>query len=216
MRLPDDTQRLAIIGRTGTGKTQAGAWHLSRKTFDKPWVILDYKGDKLLNNIKAKEMALSGMPGKKGLHIVHPIAEKDDDAVTDLLWRIWRKESIGVYLDEGYMVGQRNAAFRSLLTQGRSKNIPMIVLSQRPVWMDRFAFSEADFYQVFSLNDDSDVQRVGQFLHKGIDQSLTLPKYHSWYHDVAEDDYCLLKPVPSATNIKKVFRGLLGKHRSAI
>ena len=51
-KLPSFKQRLAIIGRTGSGKTQAGAWILANAPFDKqPYVIVDYKGDDLLGAI---------------------------------------------------------------------------------------------------------------------------------------------------------------------
>lgn len=217
MRLPDATQRIAIIGRTGSGKTQAAAWHLSRVNFDKmPWIIFDWKKDKLLNSIRAKEIDVkSGVPSKPGLYITHPLPN-DDEAVEKLLWRIWEHERIGVYVDEGYMMGDSNPAFRALLTQGRSKEIPMIVLSQRPVWMDRFVFSEADFYQVFSLNDAQDRQRVRQFIHKGVDMEADLPRFHSWYHDVAQNEYCLLQPVPPAGKIRASFKERIGVKRRAL
>ena len=44
------------------------------------------------------------------------------------MWEIWKRGGIGVYVDEGYMVGNNNPAFRAILTQGRSKEIPAIVL----------------------------------------------------------------------------------------
>ncbi|MDR3562361.1 MAG: hypothetical protein P4N59_13150 [Negativicutes bacterium] len=211
--MPDTTHRVAIIGRTGSGKTQAGAWFLSQQVGKNyPWIIIDYKRDKLLNDIRAKELAPNAsIPTKPDLYIVHPLPNTDDEAVENLLWRIWERGGIGVYVDEGYMIGENNPAFRALLTQGRSKNIPMIVLSQRPVRMDRFVFSEADFYLVFTLNDRKDQQRVQEFLHRDIDlREGQLPKYHAYYHDVSEDERAVLKPVPSATEIKALFRSKVG------
>ena len=57
IRLPGNSDRLVVIGRTGTGKTQAGLWHLSLKNFKTfPFVMVDAKGDSLINEI-------SNMPG---------------------------------------------------------------------------------------------------------------------------------------------------------
>ncbi len=212
MRLPDSTHRISIIGRTGSGKTQAAAWFLSQAPVDRmPYIVLDYKRDKLLNDIRAKEMGVNDkIPTAPGLYIVHPMPQTDDEAVTKLLWRIWERGKTGLYVDEGYMIGPDNPAFRALLTQGRSKHIPIICLSQRPVYMDRFAFSEADFYLVFNLNDRKDQQRVGEFLHRDIDLREDVKPYHAWYHDVATNEYALLSPVPKATTIKQIFRDKIG------
>lgn len=215
MRLPDRSHRLAVIGRTGSGKTQAAAWFLSQMPIEHmPWVVLDYKGDALLNDIRARELPVGAPPPKKpGVYIVHPLHGTDDDAITALMWGIHKQGNTGLYLDEGYMIGDENPAFRALLTQGRSKNIPMITLSQRPYYMDRFAFSEADFYLVFNLNDRKDQQRVGEFLHRDIDLRNDIPKFHAHYHDVGENKHALLKPVPSAAKIKAVFKQKIGVKR---
>lgn len=218
MRAPGNTHRLSIIGRTGSGKTIAGAWHLSRASYDvMPWIILDYKRDTFLNSINAKELDVSAkVPKRPGVYIIHPMAQTDDDAVERLLWRIWQRGKTGLFVDEGYMVGNENPAFRALLTQGRSKYIPMIYLSQRPVYMDRFAFSEADFYQVFHLNDRKDQVRVGEFLHNEIDLKLRLDRYNSWWHDVSDHNFRLLGPVPRHDMIRATFRQRLGIRRRTL
>jgi hypothetical protein len=212
MRLPDSTHRIAIFGRTGSGKTQAAAYFLSRANFDvMPWIILDFKKDALLNSLRAKELKINAsIPTKPGLYITHPMIQTDDEAVESLLWRIWRRGNTGVYIDEGYALGNDNAAFRALLTQGRSKHIPMMVLSQRPLFLDRFVFSEADFYLAFSLNDRKDQQRAGEFMHRDIDLSAELPKYHAHYHDVGEHSHNILRPVPSAASIRSAIKSRLG------
>lgn len=207
MRFPSDSQRLTIVGATGSGKTQAAAFHLSRRRFDlKPWIVYDFKMDELLNDIRGVEhITTADLPKKPGIYLVHPHPD-DTDGVASQMWRIWERENIGVYCDEGYMVSnpQRpNAAFRSLLTQGRSKHIPLIVLSQRPVWMDRFVFSESEFFQIFRLNDARDRASVRAFVPADLDTRL--PDYHSYYYDVGDDKLVVLKPVPEKDAILAAF-----------
>src|ERR1700751_6052757 len=51
-RFPKPTQRTVILGATGSGKSVFGLWVLSYMNFeDMPWVIVDYKGDDLLEEI---------------------------------------------------------------------------------------------------------------------------------------------------------------------
>lgn len=206
MRLPDTTQRIVIVGRTGTGKTQGGVWHLSNMNYaEMPWVIFDWKRDKLIAQLPATEIALGEVPEKPGLYVVHPLPGQDEE-VDAYLWQLWSRENIGIFVDEGYML-DKSKAYRAIQTQGRSKHIPTITLSQRPNNLDRFIFSEADFYQVYALNDLNDRKRVAEWMpledDKGhqYDSKYKLPKYHAWYYDVSNNDLVILSPVPKAEDI---------------
>jgi hypothetical protein len=215
-RLPRDDQRTLIFGRTGSGKTQYGAWLLSESAFHKrPTVIVDYKGDALLNSSPhIEEIALTDrLPSAPGLYIVHPKPD-DDELVEAWFWSVWQRENIGLYIDEGYMVPDKGA-LRALLTQGRSKHIPAIILTQRPVWITRFAVSEADFYTAFHLNSDKDRKTVEAFLpHGALDMRLT--KYHSRWYDVGEDTLLTVGPAPSADRITERFNERLRPTRRKI
>lgn len=195
-RLPNDSQRLAIVGRTGSGKTQAAVYHLSRRNFDvMPWIIFDFKRDELINSIdRAQYLNVGVIPERPGIYIVQPRKGQEDE-VEAYLWEIWERGNIGVYVDEGFMID--NDAFDTLLTQGRSLRVPMIVLAQRPVWITRFLWSEADFHQVFDLTIEDDVKTIQR--NTGIDlKAKPLPEFHSWYFDVAQKHTVLLKPVPGS------------------
>lgn len=199
---PRIDQRVTIVGRTGSGKTQKGAWLLSHAPFDRqPYVIVDFKRDKLLNSTAViREIGLhEKLTRKPGLFIVHPTIDQGPE-VEDWLKRIWAHERMGIYIDEGYMIDSRSAALDALYTQGRSKQIPIISLSQRPSWVNRFMISEADFYSVFHLNDRKDQARVREFTPKGF-MDVKVEKYHSRWYDVAVDRAFLMKPVPDADEI---------------
>ena len=174
MNLPDDTQRLSIVGATGSGKTQAAMWHLSNRDYlDRPWIVYNFKTDRSIDSIPyKKDIELDEIPVKPGIYITHPQPDSQEE-IEAQMWEIWKRGGIGVYVDEGYMVGNNNPAFRAILTQGRSKEIPAIVLSQRPVWMDRFVFSESEFFQVFRLNHKQDRKNVEQFIPADIGNRLT-------------------------------------------
>lgn len=216
-RLPDDSHRHTILGKTGTGKTQLAMWNLSmRKYMRRPWMILDFKGDELINSIdNAQHVEVGYVPRKPGVYICHPMpTDKAGGPVEELLWKMWAQENIGLYIDEGYMVGSDSEALRAILTQGRSKKIPAIVLSQRPVWMSRFAFSEADFIQYLYLNDVRDRKTVQSFIPTDI--NVRLPDYHSYYYDVGRDKLVIMKPVPDAETILAAFDENLGVRRKYI
>ena len=214
--LPGDTDRLAVIGRTGSGKTQAAVWHLSRANWlRKPWYVLDFKGDGLIADIpRAKEVDIKDKPTRHaGIYILRPRPDQTDE-VEEFLWKIWNNQNTGLYVDEGYMLGLYNAPFRALLTQGRSRHIPMIVLSQRPVFLDKFVWSEAGYYQIFHLNNDRDNRVVREFVPANVKQRL--PTYHSWYYDVSQDQLVVLRPVPDRDTILETFRDRVKMRKSKV
>ena len=209
MNFPNDTQHHAIIGANGSGKTQAGLWFLSRRSYlSKPWVIYDWKYDDLIAEIEGiQELSVfDKIPERAGLYIVHP--EPDQADAVDLQFRqIWSQENTGVYIDEGYMLGVKSREFRSLLTQGRSKHIPLIILSPRPSWIDRFVFTESQFFSVFRLQHSDDLKSVQQFIPYDISERL--PKYWSYYYDVNANELAKMEPVPDRKIIIQTFNSRL-------
>lgn len=225
MNWPGDRDRESIIGATGSGKTQSAVWQLSHRNYHlMPWVIYNFKNDELIDGIPyAQNLELDRIPVKPGIYIVHPHPD-DFDAVESQMAAIWGTGHMGVYIDEGYMIGRNNPWFRSILTQGRSKEIPVITLSQRPAWMDRFVFSESQFFQVFRLQDADDMKNVYRYVPKQkVEAKLkqfpdsTLPEFYSLYYDVKQNRLDILKPVPANVNdIYRTFARRLGSLRKAV
>jgi hypothetical protein len=210
--LPNESQRLAVIGRTGSGKTHAAMWHLSQRSYmSRPWIVFDTKGDDFIHELEksqasVKEISIDASPpNKAGIYIVRPLPSEQEE-IEAFLWKVWARGRTGVYIDEGYMIGKPgmgNPALNALLTQGRSKKIPMIVLSQRPVWLTRFVWSESDFFQIFHLNDIEDRRIIKRFAP--IDINITLPLHCSYWFDVSHNSLLGLKPVPDKETIMGIF-----------
>jgi hypothetical protein len=202
--LPRMDQRTAVIGRTGSGKTQMGTWLLSEAPFtEMPWIIFDFKYDGLLNALpRVKEIGLTEkLPKEPGLYIVHP--HPDDTAETNsFLKKIWEQEDTGVYIDEGYMIPD-HGPFRALLTQGRSKRIPVITLTQRPAWISRFVFTESEHLCIFHLQHRRDQKTVEEFIpdDRGVNLRDRLPQYCSYWYSVSADHVFKLSPVPLADQL---------------
>lgn len=202
MDFPNDTERHLIIGMNGTGKTVAGLWSLQKRSYDKmPWVVVDYKRDPTIARIPGLEEIsyARNPPRSKGLYVIRPVPEVDDEAVEQFLWKIWRQERTGLFLDEGYMLDRYSKAWKAILTQGRSKRVPMIVLSQRPAWISPFAFSESNFMQVFFLPFPADLKRIREWIPNA--DPINLPEFHSYWWNVKRRQLTLLKPVPNEDEI---------------
>lgn len=208
--LPRYDKRTVIIGSTGSGKTYLAAWLLSTRDFNsRPWVIVAFKDDDLLNALGAKEWNVYSDPPKKpGLYIVRPIPVRDDEALEKFLWKVWEQEETGLYTDEGHNLGVRSHALSALLNQGRSKHIEMITLSQRPVYMNKSVFTEANHFYIMRLRTMDDRKYVSSYID-GVEVPL-LPKFHSLWYNADEQDCHLLGPVPGREQILETFRQRLG------
>lgn len=207
-RLPGASDRIAVIGATGSGKTVAALWHLSRRDLKaRPWIVFDFKDDENISLIEnAEHVGLDFRPNEKsrGLYIVHPM-RTDDEAVNALMLDLLARGNVGVYVDEPDM--NRATGFEDVLRKGRSHRVPVISLTQRPVDCNRYMLSEANFYQVFDLADRRDWITVGQFIPPISDALPRLPslaKHHSIYYDRGTKTLTPFKPVPKVEEI--IFR----------
>lgn len=201
-RFPRDDEHITIVGRTGTGKTQAGAFVLAKADLKaRPWFILDFKDEPLLNSIpRLKEVSFKDNPTEPGLYILHsrPDLEEETEA---WLWRRWDQKDNGIFIDEGYMLPEvRKGAFAALLTQGRSRKTPVITLSQRPVRVNRTAFSEASHIMAFDLNDRRDHKSLEEICPSGF-MDLEAPPFHSRWYSVKSDLVWRIGPVPDGAEI---------------
>lgn len=220
-QLPRWDEHLSVIGQNGSGKTQLAAWVLSLAHFERmPYVIIDFKREPLFAKVRGiKQLGLFNgkppwhRPRRPGLYILQP-QPWEDDAVEDFLYSVWAKGKCGLWFDEAHILKhQEKGAFQALLTQGRSKRIPLIVLTQKPSWVSRFVFSEAKYFSVFHLNDERDAKVVENFvpraklemlsLHRfgSADWNSALPRYCSYWYDTGQRELFDLLPVPDAQTI---------------
>lgn len=205
MNFPGVKDRHAIVGTTGTGKTRGALWFLSRRDYtERPWIIYNFKGEEDIDGIPyAHQTAINHIPKTPGIFVVRPLPHETEE-VEAQMWEIWKRGYMGVYVDEGYMIGSNNRAYRAMLTQGRSKRIPMINLSQRPVFMDKFVFTESDYWNIFELGSDDDEAKIKQYIRQKIDTTKLAP-YHSYYYDKKKKLLTTMQPVPDLPEVYKTF-----------
>ena len=211
-RLPGPNDRLAIVGRTGTGKTTMAMWLLSQARFDRhPWLIVDYKGEELFSQLaKIHRGAITEIgvkdraPRERGLYVVRPTPAVDDEEIEGLLWRVWERGRTGIYVDECHLL-PNNDALKACLVTGRSRHIPMTIISQRPVWVPREAFSEASHHIAFDISRRDDRKIAGEFMMREGDPIPRFPGHESLWHDVVRARrYAMLPPPHGRESIRKI------------
>lgn len=205
-RFPGADNRTTVLGATGSGKSTCGLWILSNQRLDKrPWVVIDFKREQIFDEIgfpPVQQIALSDKPPRKpGLYLVSPIPG-DDARLEAFLWKLWHRENIGLYVDEAALMPDGSEAFAAILQQGRSKRIPVIACSQRPVGVARGLFTEASYFAVYRMTDKRDYRIVEGFVPIDLEtQRLDMPDYHWFWYDVAANETLAMSPVPHGSEI---------------
>lgn len=206
-QLPGASHRTSVIGGTGTGKTVLGGWLLSKQNLNtRPWIALDYKEEELWDKIgdpPMRPLALGSMPGKKGLYRTR-IRPGQEEETEDWLWKLWERGNVGLFCDEVTLLPQK-AAFKAILRQGRSKLIPVIACTQRPVDVDREVFTESQFKAIFALDDIRDYKTVQGFSNN-FDVSAPLPPFHCHWVDMRQREHFVLKPCGGPDSVATALR----------
>lgn len=221
MQLPDDTQRHLVIGRTGSGKSQFATHTLSMRSItDMPWVLCNFKDDEILNALPSIELDTMKLPKKMlpGLYMVRPDVD-DWDGMEQLMKDMWSRTHMGLYIDEALPISSpRHPAFRRILTQGRSRRVPVIAATQRPVDLDRYAFSESEFMNVFAMSDDREAEKIkdmtGIELNMSILPSLPDELPYSYSIDRIRRKVTMTPPAPQFDEIVDAFHRRLHKSQT--
>lgn len=202
--LPNRDSRTTIVGATGSGKTQAGVWLLSTRDYHiRPWFILDYKGDELIRSIPMETYNFGDpWPVFPGLYRISILPGQEEE-ISQFFLDCYNHGNCGIYIDEGMALNKYDRWVKACLTQGRSKYIEIIFLTQRPANVAVEFFSEASFIWVFNLNVKADKQRIYDYTD-GIELKR-LPRFYSLWYDVAQNEHVIFEPVPHGKEIVKIF-----------
>lgn len=211
-RFPGGDARTTVIGATGSGKTTCGLWLLAHQRFDKrPWICFDFKMEAIFDRIglpPIEEWSLKNKPPRqKGLYLTSPLPGGDgDEQVEEFLWKVFEKGNIGLYVDEASLM-PASGAFQAILQQGRSKRIPVIACTQRPVNVQRPVFSEASYYCVYRMADKRDYKIIEGFVPADLSQPMR--PYHWRWFDVSTNRLLTMAPVPAPAAVADELRQAL-------
>lgn len=160
---PSPYNRVAFVGKTGSGKSYA-AWALllsakrlvvcdvvgkiNRGWGEEGWNLQDF--DKGYNDL------LQGKPAR--LYIEPQLSVEEWEAY---FWKVYKCRGVTLYIDELSGVHPReNRALKALYTRGRHYRIGVMASMQRPASIPLESLSEAEWYFLFKLQMKDDVDRM--------------------------------------------------------
>jgi hypothetical protein len=180
------TDRVAFVGKTGSGKTYAArilTKDLRRLVVFDPkgtlagkWGLLEW------NNRNAKRL-------KKGDNLRLRIPAPLDGNWEPYFMACYDCHNLTVYIDEMYGVisrGKPGQYLTALYTRGRELNIGVWASTQRPAWVPLFMLSEADWIFLFRLQLETDRKRVAEIMGDNVRDSV-LTGHQVWVYNQAWD-----------------------------
>lgn len=197
--------RAIVAGRTGSGKTTLAAW-LIHRNFQR-WVILNPKhtaGYKSLDDSVAlenfNERKLDReLSRHRFVSLNFSPQENNNEFMDSIIYFLHEQyENIGILCDELYTLhknGRQGDGLTAWLTRGRERAQTFIGLTQRPAWISRFCFSEADAVGGMALQLLEDRKRM--VANTGREEFAKRLDPHEWlWYKVAENQLTHWGPVP--------------------
>lgn len=201
----DPGKRAIVAGRTGSGKTVLANWLIKRSP--QRWIIFNPKHTAGYDALPDVEV-LDGFNAKKleraifnaRFVLLNFKAEESEPRFMDACvgWIHNQYDNLGLCADELYTLhdsGRPLPGLTGWLTRGRERRQSFVGLTQRPVWISRFCFSESDYIGGMALQLASD--RKAMMQNAGRAEFLKKLDPHQWlWYTVATDSLGLYGPVP--------------------
>lgn len=203
-------KRAIISGRTGSGKSTLGAWFLNRSL--QHWIILNPKWTKTYNDLPNSQI-YKRFDRKEFddaivkfnyiiLNLSGSSAESEYmDSIIDYIHNNF--ENVGICADELYTLHTNGRAGYGLiewLTRGRELKQSFIGMTQRPAWISRFCYSEADYIIGMDLTMIQDRKRLYECSGNGYFQERIKPRQWLFYN-VSNDSMTKYGAVPKISAI---------------
>lgn len=200
-----NSDRVAFIGSTGSGKTQLAKHFLSRLN---RVVVIDPKHMFKLDGFKKSNWNPPRWRSEFKL-IIRPRAS-DDEELFDYIRALYKIRNLTIYVDEmatlSDMFPLSTAALADIARIGREPRVALWSAMQRPRGTPRIFLSESENFFVFNLRAREDREYIKGYA--GDEVIDRIPKFSFWYVKPDDENPDLLTLDLESGDIKTVERSV--------
>lgn len=200
------SDRIAFIGKTGSGKTELAKFFLSRLN---RVVVVDPKHTFKLDGFKNLKPGNWSLPVfKKDFRLIVRPRRHDDEELTDFMEVLNKTKNLTIYIDElatlTDMFPYTTAYLADVVRTGREKKVAVWSGMQRPRGTPRVYLSETETFFCFALRAKEDREYIRGYAGDEVMQKI--PKFHFWHIRADEDQSNLMTLDKESGKIKLVNR----------
>ena len=182
-------QRVVIVGATGSGKTLLAKHFLQSLN---RILVIDPKHTFHLDGFQVRR----NLPafGSQWRMIYRP--KRDDDGnMSDLLRKLFKLKNVTIYCDElatlSEMYKETTETLGDIARTGRERHVSVWTALQRPRWVPRVFFTEAESMFIFNLRSSEDRDYMAKFTDPIVNEPIE--KFSFWYYHPDNEGIALMR-----------------------
>jgi hypothetical protein len=192
----NNDERVVFVGATGFGKTFLAKHFLAKLN---RVLVIDPKHTFKLDNFKrARQLPFNAgalLNGNIDFHIIYRPRLADDMDLAMLIYKLNKMKDVTIYCDElstlAEQFGETTSMLADVVRTGRERHVAVWSALQRPRWIPRVFFTEAEVMFQFNLRSGDDRSYMAQFV--GAEVIDQIDKFNFWYARADEQYPSLLR-----------------------